>query len=196
MDSACTRCSTSQHSSQSRKYLTTTQPGFCLAVPLVDDASWSFLVEWDSLCRAVAHVGIRLDSAALGWFEGVGLCESPLRALVGAAGGSVDWTAPAARMTAETTGRHGKNVQVCLTLSDGRGGIQGHAPYCCGRYALHHLASRGVADDREMIVRSAERGTPRSGGSSRAWAYSRSRAQDRRYPGFWSWWVDLCMRKG
>jgi hypothetical protein len=33
-----------------------------------------------------------------------------------------------------------------------------------------------------MILRSADRGTLRSGGGGRVWVYSGSRAQDRRYP--------------
>ena len=104
-----------QHNSQSQKCLTTTRPGFCLAVPQVmrvDDtlgASW-----W------VSPLSQHMSYSS--WLRGPGLIRSSriiTRALPGAlpwriCWGSANWTAPAAGLAAETPD-YGKDLQ-CASL--------------------------------------------------------------------------------
>ncbi|KAG9243674.1 hypothetical protein BJ878DRAFT_543027 [Calycina marina] len=85
-------------------------------------------------------------------------------------GGSANWTAPAAGLAAETPD-DGKALEcaslpVCLKPSDG---LRGQYPKSYAPsprtmiVAPSCSAFHGVADDREMILRSADRGAQRSG---------------------------------
>jgi hypothetical protein len=117
-------------------------------------------------------------------------------------GGSTNWTAPAAGLAAETSG-DGKDPGMCpsTSLSEAFGRAERaisevmHSPHRTTIVAPSCSAFHGLADDREIILRSADRGAQRSGGNGYGWAYSGMRAQDWRCQGLVAA-ADLSAREG